>query len=316
MERVRDMAIFVRVVDAESFAGAARQVRLTPSAVSKAVTRLEQRLGTPLLNRTTRRLHVTEAGGLLYRRAAAILSEIEAAESEASSLGAVPRGRVRLGSSIAFAERQLIPLLPGFFARFPQVEIQLVMGDGPIDLIEQGLDLAVRFLLPADSTLTVRKLAADPWIVCAAPAYLAAHGTPHAPEDLRRHNCLVIHARGHSTDEWRFVGPQGAYGIKVAGNFQAFGGALHQAALAGLGIARLARFIVAADIAKGRLVPLLEAHNPPDERAIYLAYPATRQMAPKVRVVIDHLVEQLTPTPPWERPGSTPGVADRTTDNT
>ncbi|MEM7225002.1 MAG: LysR family transcriptional regulator [Pseudomonadota bacterium] len=308
MENVRDMAIFVRVVDAESYAGAARLVRLTPSAVSKAITRLEERLGTRLLNRTTRRLAVTEAGALLYRRAAAILSDIEAAESEASSLGAAPRGRVRLGSSIAFAERQLIPLLPAFFARYPEVEIQLVMGDGPLDLIEQGLDLAVRFLLPADSTLTVRKLASDPWIVCAAPAYLAARGTPQVPEDLKHHNCLVIHARGHSTDGWRFVGPQGPFELKVRGNFQAFGGALHQAALAGLGVARLARFIVAEDLHKGRLVPLLETFNPPDDRSIYLAYPATRQMAPKVRAVIDYLVEQLTPVPPWARPE---GVAVR-----
>jgi DNA-binding transcriptional LysR family regulator len=296
---VGEMAVFVRVVRDGSFSAAARQLGLTPSAVSKRLSRLEDRLGARLLNRTTRSLGLTEVGEAFHERCLRILADVEEAEGAVTKLHAAPRGTLRVSASIAFGQRQIVPLIPEFLGRYTDLRVELTMTDRLIDLVDEGVDVAVRVSSPPDSSMIARKLAPERRIVCAAPSYLERFGAPRTPDDLADHNCLTYSTL--SADEWHFSGVRRARAVAAQGNFAANGGeAMREVALAGLGLVRLAAFLIGPDIRAGRLKPLLEKFERPQDSAIYAVYPHRQHLSPKVRAFVDFLVEKMTPVPPWE----------------
>jgi len=300
MDNQSEMAVFVRVVDEGSFSAAAQGLALTPSAVSKQISRLEDRLGVRLLNRTTRRLSLTEEGNAYYQGCVRVLADIEETERSVTQLKAAPRGTLRVNSSIAFAQRQIVPLIPEFLSRFPEIRVQMTLSDTVVDLVEEGVDVAVRIAELADSSMIARKLAPHRRVICAAPEYLDTHGTPATPDDLVRHNCLALSLRS-SLNEWEFEGPEGLRRVRVAGNFEANNvEALRKAAIAGLGLLRITSFAVASDIRCGRLVPVLTDFMPPERSSVFAVYPHNRHLSPKVRAFVDFLVEKIDPKPPWD----------------
>ena len=293
-----EMNVFVAAVDAGGFSAAARLLDLTPSAVSKQISRLEERLGARLLNRSTRRISLTDAGREFYERSRAILADIDEAERAIGSVSEEPRGTLRVTASISFGQRQIVPLVPEFSARYPGIRVDVQFSDRMVDIVEEGIDVAVRVSAPASSALIARQLAPDRRIVCASPDYLRKHGTPDNPEDLAGHNAL-IYSTVYS-DTWRFDGLTGARAVRVRSSFSANSGeAIRDMALGGHGVARLATFLVGPDIAAGRLVELLADWRDPQENIIHAVYPSRRLVPPATRAFVDFLVEKMTPTPPW-----------------
>lgn len=293
MDPLAGMAVFARVVEEKGFTAAARSLNLSKAAVSKQVARLEDRLGVRLLNRSTRRLGLTEAGRDYYERAQRILAEVEDAEQAASSRLVHPRGLLRVNAPVSFGQSYLTPILPGFMQRWPELKVELTLIDRFVDLIDEGFDLAVRVAVPGSSPLIARRLCAARHVVCAAPSYLAARGTPQRPADLARHDCL-LYSYLTSGDEWRFLGPDGrAFGVRVDGPLRANNGdALRHAAAAGLGVLYAPDFLVAELLGSGGLVPVLADWRTP-ELLIQAVYPPGRPLGAKVRVFIDFLVERL-----------------------
>ena len=290
MDAISDMAVFSEVVQSGSFVGAARNLGFTASGVSRKISRFEQRLGARLFNRTTRTLALTEAGDALYERCLDILDSVEAAEAIVRDLSAAPRGVLRVAASNAFAVEVLVPFLDDFLPQYPELSVTLVQGDGDIDLLEERVDVALRFEPPTHTSFIARKLIDDPWLICAAPDYVQRAGTPTTPAELAQHRCLTIHARGNTIDAWTFRSQSGeAEYVKVTSALSGIGLAMKTAALQGLGVARLAHFLVCADIHAGRLVPLLNDYWYPDKRAIYFVYPNRQYLPSKVRVFIDQL---------------------------
>ena len=292
-----EMAVFVRAVETGSFSAAARTLNLTPSAVSKQIGRLEDRLGARLLNRTTRRLSLTEAGDDYFQRATRILADIADAERAVALSHEAPRGVLRVSASIAFGQTQLVPLVSEFLALYQEIQVELNLSDHVIDLVDAGVDVAIRVAALPDSSHIARRIASERRIVCAAPSYLARHGTPQSPEDLAGHNCLIYSTI--ATEDWRFRGPDGPRSVKVTSNFIANGGeAVRDLAIAGLGLARLATFLVGPAVRDGRLVPVLTDFEERQETAIHAVYPHRRHLSPKVGAFVDFLADKMSP-PPW-----------------
>ena len=300
MQRSDEMTVFVNVVREGGFSAAAKVLELTPSAVSKQVSRLEDRLNVQLLNRTTRQLSMTDEGETYFQRATAILADIEEAEALVSDRRGSPSGMLRVTSSITFGRHQIVPLMPEFLNKFRDVRLQLSLSDNVVDLVQEGFDVAIRVADLTDSSLVARRLAVDRRVVCAAPSYLERFGTPRSPEALRDHNCLVI-MNIPSMHDWEFIFGGATRKIHVEGRFETNSGvAVHEAALDGIGIAQLPAYLVAPDLKEGRLVSFLE-DRVAEGKPIYAVYPHTRHLSPKVRAFIDFLVAKLTPIPPWER---------------
>ncbi len=297
-----EMQVFAQVVETGSFSAAGRRLSLTPSAVSKMIGRLEDRLGARLIQRTTRRLNLTEEGRAYHQRCVRILADVEDAEAAISELHARPRGTLHLNGSVAFTKHQIVPLLPEFLQRYPELAIDLELTDRSIDLIQEGVDVAVRLAEPTDQSLIVRRIAVNRRVIVAAPGYLERHGTPLTPEDLLGHNCLRFSTRSRFND-WEFTDEKGTRTLHIRGNFEVNDGdSLHQAVLAGIGIARLATYLVGRDIQEGRLMPLLNDYVH-EQASIYVVYPHRRHLSPKVRAFVDFMVEKFTPIPPWEQAG-------------
>ena len=291
----------MRVVDAGSFTRAAEQLRLSRPVVSKYVSRLEDRLGVRLLNRTTRRLSLTEAGRIFHQRSQRGLQDIEQAEAEVSRLQENPRGVLRLNTPMSFGILHVAPLLPEFQARYPDVAVDMNLDDRQVDVIEEGFDVSVRIAELPDSSLVARRLAPCRHAVVAAPAYLERHGTPRTPQDLRDHNIITFSYQA-SMDDWHFVTPdQRPVSVPVSGTLQANNSlALREALLAGAGIMRTPTFVVGHDIQAGRLVALLGNYQAL-EISIFLVYPQRRHLSPKVRAFVDFMAEKITATPYWDR---------------
>jgi DNA-binding transcriptional LysR family regulator len=298
MDNLSGMAVFARVVEAKSFSEAARQLGISKAAVSKQVSRLEERLGARFLNRTTRRLSLTEIGAAFYERCARIVAEAEEAELAVTRLHATPRGTLRVDAPLSFGLQYLSPLLPAFMAQYPELRVDLTFNDRFVDLVEEGYDVAVRIANLPDSSLIARKLAESRSFVCAAPDYWERHGRPAHPADLAAHNCF-----GYSylatRNEWRFRGPDGPATVRISGTLTANNGdVLRAAAVAGLGVVLMPGFLVCDDLRAGRLEPVLRAFEP-DLAGIHAVYPHNRHLSAKVRAFIDHLVDALDPAP-WE----------------
>jgi DNA-binding transcriptional LysR family regulator len=291
--RAAEMDVFVRVIDLGGFTPAARDLGLTPSAVSKLVSRLEARLNARLLNRSTRALQLTPEGRAFYDRAVGILADMEEAEREAAA-GACPLGHLSVNSNVPFGMRYVLPLIPDFLAKYPEVTVDLVLSDTVVDLMQARADVAIRVGPLEPSTLVARKLGGSRMVVVAAPDYLARRGTPASPADLRRHAGIG----------WTFPRLIGGWPFKVGEAVETIspppiarasdGDVARSLALGGAGLARLARFHVGPDIAEGRLVPVLEPFNPGDREDIHAIYQGARGPLPaRVRAFIDFLAERI-----------------------
>ena len=291
VNRSGEMEVFARVVELGGFSAAARAFRLTPSAVSKLVARLEARLGVRLLNRLTRQLQLTPEGAAFYERAKRLIADIDEAERSAT-LGATPSGRLRINTNLPFGHHYLLPLVPGFLARYPQVTLDLVLTDTVVDLVADRTDVAIRAGPLRSSNLVARRLFDTRMAVVGAPDYLARHGTPTTPAQLAAHNCLTF-GYARAIAGWPFVEDGRAHRFTPRGNVQAGDGlALRQLAVLGVGLARVSLFHAAADIAAGRLIPILEKYNPGDAEtfsAVFLGHGG--QVPARVRVFLDYLVE-------------------------
>ncbi|WP_019042640.1 LysR family transcriptional regulator, partial [Comamonas testosteroni] len=271
VNRSGELEVFARVIEWGSFSAAARACGMTPSAISKLVARLEQRLGTRLVNRSTRQLQLTPEGCAFYERGVRILADLDEAERCASTHTA-PRGRLRVNANVPFGHHFLLPWVPQFLARHPDVTLDIVLTDAVIDILEQRTDVAVRAGPLKSSNLVARKLGATRMVIVGAPSYLARHGTPTTPQELLAHNCLgANYARAQPGWPMRKTGEDSVH--PVTGNAQASDGeALRHLALAGLGLTRLAAFQVREDIAAGRLLPVLEDCNPGDIEEVHAVY--------------------------------------------
>lgn len=294
INRSGEIEVFVRVVEAGSFSAAARRLRMTPSAVSKLIARLETRLGARLVSRSTRKLQLTPEGTAFYDSGVRVLADMDKAEREAAA-GAAPRGRLRVNSYVPFGQHRLMELLPRFLERYPEIFVEAVLTDSVVDLLEERADVAIRAGPLRESRLVARKLGQSRMVVVAAPSYLEAHGTPRTLSDLGRHNMLAFSFARH-IDGWPFIDTAGAPVITpVVGNLALTDGeAMRQTTVAGAGIARLARWHVEPDIAAGRLVPLLEDFNPGDEEPTHAVYVGQGKHLPaRVRAFLDFLAETV-----------------------
>ena len=298
MDRQGAMAVFLAVVEEGDFSAAARRLRMTPSAVSKIIGRLEARLGVRLLQRSTRSISLTSEGSAYAESARRILGDIEDAEF-AIQPGAEPRGRLRVSLPSAFGHRLIVPMLPAFIERFPAIDLELDFSDAIVDLMNGDADVAIRVAAQSDSTLVTRRLASNRRVICAAPGYLERHGVPRTPDDLQRHVCLAITAHGR-LNVWEFQDGNGRHAIRVRGSVEANSTeALRHLALAGIGIVRLSEILVGGDIRAGLLVPLLTDCNYAEAEPITVVYPHRRFLPPRVRVFVDFLAEQFARRP-WE----------------
>jgi DNA-binding transcriptional LysR family regulator len=289
MSQPSDMAAFVRIVETGGLAPAARDLGLTPSAMSKQLARLEARLGVRLLTRTTRRIGLTPEGETYLARARDILSLIEAAEQDVTAGRGRPGGLLRVNTGTAFARHRLIPLLPAFFASYPAITLDLSVTDRRVDLVAEQVDVLLRTGSLGDSSLIARKIAEGHRVVCAAPAYLARRGRPAAPEELLSHDCLVLRGLARLTI-WPFRSGTGLQTLTVRGVATTDSAeALRDMALAGLGIIRVSAFIVAQDIAEGRLVALFEGLHVSEEVPVWAVTAPGRHRLPRVQVFVDYL---------------------------
>lgn len=294
MSRPEEMAAFVRIVEKGGFAGAARDLGLTPSALSKLLARLEARLGVRLLTRTTRRVALTPEGEIYLARARDVLALIEAAESDVTAGRARPRGHLRVNTGSAFARHRLVPILPAFFARYPDITLDLAITDRRVDLVAEQADVLLRTGALDDSSFVARKIADGQRVICAAPDYLARRGRPERPEDLLRHDCLVLHGLGRLS-AWPFRAGKGLRTLTVRGTVTTDSAeTLRDLALAGLGIIRVTEFLVARDIAAGRLVTLLEAEHMSEEVPVWAVMAPGRHRMPRVQAFVDFVAAHAT----------------------
>jgi len=301
MDSLQGMVVFAKVVEAMSFSAAAKTLGLSKSAVSKQVSHLEDRLGARLLNRTTRRLVLTEVGRVYYEHAARVLVEAEAAERAVSNLSEVPRGVLKVNVPMSFGFQHIAPALPEFLATAPELRIDLALSDRYVDLMEEGFDMAVRIARDplADSSLVARRLAPNRMVVYGSTEYLAKHGEPRHPDDLTQHCCLG-YTYAASPDEWPFVIDGKPHVVKVKGPIRANNGdALHAAALNHAGLVVSPTFICGGDLQKGLVRPVL-CDFTLWQSSIFAVYPSGRHLTPKVRAFIDFLAGRFGPEPYWD----------------
>lgn len=291
-DRARELEVFCAVVDRGSFSAAGRKLGLTPSAVSRTLDRIEARLGARLLLRTTRVLTLTAEGSAYLGAARRILADLDEAEQAISDQGA-PRGRIRVSAAIAHGRLCVVPLLGEFVRRYPNIVVDINLSDALVDIAAGQADVAVRRGPLADSALTARRLDEDGVTIVASPDYLACHGTPQQPEDLRQHICLGFSSR-RAEPVWPFRRDGTDYALKVRSAIEANSGdTLCHLAQDGVGIARVSNFALGTAITDGRLVPLLEAFNPGDKEIFHAVFVGGANTPARIRVFVDYLVEQL-----------------------
>jgi DNA-binding transcriptional LysR family regulator len=292
-----DLQAFVKVVESGGFSAAAPLLKLTPSAVSKLIARLEQRLGVRLLQRTTRQVRCTPEGEIYYQRVARLLAELEASERELSEGSVTPRGLLRVTTSVAIGLHRLAPILPEFMARHPALRMDLVIDDRVSDLVAEGFDLALRLGRAADSSLRARKICDVTRHLYATPDYLRRHGTPRTPDDLLQHNCLNFDNQV-ALNRWALRDKPGGKGrlreIEVSGNFLGNNGEiLFQMMMSGLGVMRVADLVSAPYERDGRMVRVLEDYDPNESVPLYAVWPQHRFVAPKIRAFVDFLLAKF-----------------------
>jgi DNA-binding transcriptional LysR family regulator len=310
MDRFRSVLAFSKVVETGSFARAAERLGVSVSAVSRQVAELEAHLGVRLLNRTTRRLSLTESGRAFHERSVQLLADWEEAEEEVTASAVVPRGTLRLTSSISFGVGYLAPAIAQFQRLHPQLRFDVELSDRAVDLVDEGLDLAIRIGAIGSQALIGRRIGVAEMICCAAPAYLAQHAVPRAPADLAAHACLT-YAYSSEGDVWRFRDAAGRmHELTVGGPVRANNGAMLVAlAAAGQGVTLAPDFIVADAVRAGRLVRLLPGYVAP-AIDIVAAYPSRRHLSAKVRSFVDFLAQRFARDPAWRLDAAPLGQLD------
>ncbi|ETF09463.1 LysR family transcriptional regulator [Pseudomonas moraviensis] len=289
--RSGEMSVFVTVAQEGSLSAAARALGLTPSAVSRIIARAEQRLGTRLLLRTTRALTFTAEGEAFLRGARRILADMDEVEGAITDQG-VPKGRLRVSAALGHGRLTIVPLVAAFTARYPNIVVDLSLGDEVVDILAGQADVAIRFGHLPDSPLTARRLGHTGQVVVASPDYLKRHGTPLEPEHLLKHNCLRFNFR-RAEANWPFIRDGKEFSLKASGNIECSSGeALAQFARLGAGIARIGEFTVREDLQRGTLIPLLQTFNPGDEEPIHAVFVGGAAMPVRVRLFVDFLLEQ------------------------
>jgi DNA-binding transcriptional LysR family regulator len=290
MDRLTSLTAFVRVVDNGGFSAAGRRLNMSTTMVSNHVQALEDRLGARLLHRTTRKVSLTEVGKAYYDRCVQILADLEQADDIAGALQSTPRGTLRIYTATHIVPF-VAPVVAEFLATYPEVKVDLSMGEPNIDLIEEGFDLAIRMTPPPDSSLIVRSLATWRHVLCCSHGYIEKHGRPQQLSELAQHNC-IRHVNYPYQDEWRFVDRKGApAAVKISGNLVTNSGeTLRRAALQDVGISLAAGFLVHDDLEAGRLVRLLPEYRPV-ELAMNAVYPHRHHLSAKVRTFIDLLAQ-------------------------
>lgn len=302
MDRFQSLTAFAKVVEAGSFARAADRLDLSVSAVSRQVAELEAQLGVRLLNRTTRRLSLTESGRAFYERCVQLLADLEEAEEAVTASAVLPRGTLRLTASVSFGVGYLAPAIADFRLQHPQLRFDVELSDRAVDIVDEGIDLAIRIGDIGSHALIGRRIGVSRLVCCAAPSYLARHPAPNTPEDLAAHPCLTYEYSSIG-NVWRFIDAENrVHDVKVTGPAHANNGAMLAAlAVAGVGINLEPDFIVVNDVRAGRLTPLLNGYTPPTI-SINAAYSSRRHLSAKVRTFIDFLAARFARDPAWRLP--------------
>lgn len=297
MDRFGDLDVFAHVVTARSMSAAGRQLNLSPAVISKRIRRLEERLGVRLLQRTTRQLSLTEAGQGFYERVVAILGSIEEAEAWVASGAGQARGTLRVSAPTSFGRMHIAPHLKPFLDANPLVTVDLILSDDFVDIIGEGFDLAIRVADLRDSSLVAKRLAPNHRVLCAAPSYLATHGTPTDIGSLARHTLIA-----HNTDQWRLDGPEGTVSVRLTGPLRTNSSeVVREALLAGVGIALRSTWDIGPELQSGRLVRVLPDYSVGNRVAVHAVYPSRRHMEQKVRAFVGYLAELYGATPYWDR---------------
>lgn len=295
MDRLGAMEVFVNVVDSHGFTAAAERLGLSRAAVSKQVLQLEETLGARLLNRTTRRVSVTELGRMYYDRCRRVLAEVESADLLVEQLHSRPTGTLKVSAPMSFGMSHLGTAVADFLRVYPDLTVSLTLNDRFTDLVEEGYDVAIRISRIADSSLVAKRIAPVPCLMVATPEYLETQGRPARPSDLRDHPCLT-YSYLHTGQDWTMSGADGRHSVRVSGPLQANNGeVLLQGVRSGLGITFLPGFLVRADIAAGRLVHVLPDYFLP-ELTVFAVSPPNRYPATKVRVFIEFLTDRYLET--------------------
>jgi LysR family transcriptional regulator for bpeEF and oprC len=298
VQDLRTLAIFVRVAERLSFVRAATDLGITQSGVSNAISRLEEQIGTRLLARTTRRVSLTDDGAAYFERCRQALAEIEEAELVLKDAQRKPSGNLRIDMPVSFGRLKVVPLLGAFQARYPDIKLRLTFNDRYIDLIEESVDVSVRFGVLHDSSLIARRLSSAQLSVVGSPRYFEKYGRPKRPQDLAAHNCVGFTFRETNlARDWRFAEAGGETTFTPKGSMSfSDGAAVCDAVRCGYGLAQLQDFYTNAPIARGELVSVLDKFNPTPQ-PYWLVYPQTRHLSAKVRVFVDFMVAQFAKSP-------------------
>lgn len=296
MDKMSDLDTFAQVVTAGGMSAAGREMGLSTAVISKRIRRLEERLGVRLMQRTTRQITLTEAGQGLYERAVAILASVEEAEAWVARGSAAVRGVLKVSAPTSFGRLHIAPRLLPFLERYPDLTVDLNLTDEFIDLVGQGIDVAVRIADLADSSLVARRLAPNHRLLVASPAYLERAGAPAHIDDLPHHTLIA-----HNTDHWRLEGPQGLHVVRINGALRTNSSeVVREAVIAGMGIALRSTWDVGPELRNGALRAVLPGFGASRRVAVHAVYPSRRQLGQKVRVFIDYLAELFGPTPYWD----------------
>ncbi|HEX5747181.1 MAG TPA: LysR family transcriptional regulator [Archangium sp.] len=299
MVDLNEMQLFVRVVREQGFTRAAKALGMPKSTVSERISRLEERLGVRLLHRTTRSVQATEVGQAYYEECTRIIAQAEEADARVRDASTAPRGLVRVTAPQLFGQAFLGTAVAEFLARYPETEVELVLTDRKVDLVEEGFDLAIRAVGDTDASLVMRKLGDADLLCCASPRYLRAHGTPATPEALSSLACIVFGTsrQGHT---WSFEREGETRRVRIRARYAVNSFPLvRQAALAGLGIAHVPRFLCSEELRTGKLVPVLEEWST-GQSTLRALYPSRRHLSAAVRALLDLLVERFARQPPWK----------------
>lgn len=301
MDRLECDRMFLAVVGASSFTGAAIKLGTSSGQASKLISRLEAELGVRLLNRTTRSVAPTQAGRAYYDRLKPLIDELEVLDLDIRNISQSPRGRLRLTAPLTFGTRELAPALNAFAALYPEIELDVSFSDRVVNVIDEGFDMAIRVGRPGDSSLIIRKLCAVRIVVVAAPTYLEKHGLPDAPSDLAHHDC-IIDTNFREPNRWPFRTPDGELEMVSVGGRIRYSNAeaCAQAAALGLGLACVPAFVAGEALRSGRVNRVLSSFET-EPYDVHVLYPHNRHLAAKVRLLVDFLVERYRQTPDWEQ---------------
>ncbi len=298
MTPITDLEIFARVAAAGNMSAAGREMGLSPAVVSKRLSHMEDRLGARLFQRTTRQLKLTEMGEGFYTRVVQILKDIDEAEAYVSQLSEKVGGVLRITAPIGFARMHIGPFLPEFMKRYKDLSVEVLLRDDIVDIVGESIDLAIRVAELDDSSLVARKLAPCRRVICASPDYIQRYGAPKTLAELSDHSCLSLGFQ----HVWRLIGPEGPVAIKVAPKLRSSSDeVVHEAQLAGLGIAVRSTWAVGDELRSGRLKIVLPEYHETAGVAVYAVYPCRQYVPPKLKLFVDFLAQQYSPTPYWDR---------------